>query len=220
MSEEDETKSLKVLMFDGEEESWPMWSVKHLAYASLKEYDELYEDDLSDDDYLALTSSDKIKYDKKNKKAYNSLIISMKDKVKFNVVKASKSSRFPRGDARLAWSSLEEKFEPQDGQSLIYLKQELTNNVLGDVEKDPDVWITSLCLQQEQLVDLNHVISEKDLILHILMNLPEEYNTTVESLEEKFAIDELDLKQLKLKIRGKYKRLNKNRSSEGNLYSK
>ena len=220
MSEEDKTKSLKVLMFDGEEESWPMWSVKHLAYASLKDYDELYEDDLSDDGYTALTSSNKISYDKKNKKAYNSLIISMKDKVTFNVVKAAKSSRFPRGDARLAWSSLEENFKPQDGQSLIYLKQEFTNNVLGDVENDPDVWITSLCLQQEQLGDLKHVISEKDLILHILMNLPEDYDTTVESLEEKFALDQLDLKELKLKIRGKYKRLNKNRSSEGNLYSK
>ena len=64
-------------------------------------------------------------------------------------MKIAKSDRFPRGDARLAWVTLEQKFEPGDGQTLIALKKEFTQLVLEDNE-DPDVWITDLLLLQEK----------------------------------------------------------------------
>ena len=211
-------KSIRVIMFDGSEESWPMWSAKHLTYASLKEYDEIYENYLSESSYLALSENDKGEFYRRNKKAYNSLIIAMKGAVTFNLVRIANSERFPRGDARLGWVTLEQKFEPGDGQTLIALKKEFTQLVLEDNE-DPDVWITDLLLLQEKMRDIGYTVSPEDMCLHILMNLLESYDSTVESLQDEFGDGRLTMKKLTLKIRAKYKLLQRSMVKKEEVFS-
>ena len=56
----------------------------------------------------------------------------------FGIVKASKSRYFPRGDAKMAWSKLENKFEPDDAQILIELKEEFMKCKLNYIDENPD----------------------------------------------------------------------------------
>ena len=48
---------------------------------------------------------------------------------------------------------------------------------------DPDIWIQGLEALRRKLEILGHKISEMDLIIHIMHNLPQEYETTVEFIE-------------------------------------
>jgi len=62
---------------------------------------------------------------------------------------------------------------------------------------------------------LGHSLSEMDLIIHILYNLPEEYSTTVEMIENDFELDLATLERVKVKLRIKFERINQSRVEHG-----
>jgi gag-polypeptide of LTR copia-type len=62
---------------------------------------------------------------------------------------------------------------------------------------------------------LGHSLSEMDLIIHILYNLPEEYSTTVEMIENDFELDLATLERVKEKLRIKFERINQLRVEHG-----
>ena len=62
---------------------------------------------------------------------------------------------------------------------------------------------------------LGHSLSEMDLIIHILYNLPEEYSTTVEMIENDFELDLATLERVKVKLRIKFERINQSRVTHG-----
>ncbi len=51
-------------------------------------------------------------------------------------------------------------------------------------EDDPDPWITKVESLKRRLWSLGVTISDEDVILHILRNIPREFATTIEICEE------------------------------------
>ena len=60
---------------------------------------------------------------------------------------------------------------------------------------------------------MSNDISNKNMMLHILNNLPEEYDTVVEAIEKKVndLVNLLTHRNLKSEIKLKYKRIKKNK---------
>ena len=82
----------------------------------MSDIDDIYMEDFN----LTQMSSDELKsHKKKVKKAYEMLVIACRDKVSFGLVKSTKSRDFPCRDAKLAWSKLENKLEPDDSRTMI-----------------------------------------------------------------------------------------------------
>jgi gag-polypeptide of LTR copia-type/Zinc knuckle len=88
--------------------------------------------------------------------------------------------------------------------------------VLPLVSHDPDVWIQSLENMKRRLQILGHPMSEMDLIIHILQNLPKEYETTLELLENDLENDVATLDRVKEKLRTKFEQLQRGKSMSDN----
>ena len=160
-------------------------------------------------DTEALTDDEKVKIRKANKAAYNALILACDDEVSFNIVDTSLTEDLPKGDAGVAWEALKNKFEPEDGASMIELKREFSGSTLKSGEDDPEEWLTSLDQLRARLTKMQAKMSDDDFMLHVLSNLPEEYDNTVENCEDGLKDGTLTLKVLKTRLRAKYKRLQK-----------
>ena len=106
----------------------------------------------------------------------------------------------------MAWMALERKYEPKDGQSKIKLKRELAQSKLESGE-DPEEWITQLLQKTARLVQLGGSFTEEDMMLHILCNLPEEFENTVENNEKALNDGTLMLEDLRSSLDSKFKRL-------------
>jgi hypothetical protein len=66
-------------------------------------------------------------------------------------------------------------------------------------------WIAELEQFQQLLTGVNSPISDEDMIIHILNNLPEEYETVMEAMERQ--IDILLLPELKEELQNKYEKI-------------
>ena len=121
-----------------------------------------------------MSSEEILSLEKMNKMGYNALILCCKDATSFLLVKNCKTLRFPKGDANMAWLQLKDKFEPDDGQTLIETKRAFANSKLEDVTTDPDDWITRLLDMVARLQELGSNVNENYLVLHIVYNLPKE----------------------------------------------
>ena len=83
--------------------------------------------------------------------AYAELLIACEENVCFGIVNSSRSEQLPEGDARLAWSNLVSKFEPNTKANLIQMKKEFVQNTLSSISQDPDQWIQSLEIMRRRL---------------------------------------------------------------------
>jgi gag-polypeptide of LTR copia-type len=101
---------------------------------------------------------------------------------------------------------LKAKFEPSKFMSLIALKKEFTLCCLSDSSLDPDIWIRELERIRRRLFLLGHLITNADLIIYILNNLPYDYENLVENLEDNLEAGDMDLDKLKSRLRAKFRR--------------
>ena len=99
----DTLKTIRVIPFSGKGEDWNRWSKTYLATATAKGYrDILKREDPNAEIDVNL-----------NIQAYNDLILSCQEEITFGIVDESVSETFPNGDARVAWSNLQSRFEPR-----------------------------------------------------------------------------------------------------------
>lgn len=193
-------KAIRVIPFSGKSEDWNRWSKTFLATTTAKGNREV----------IKPTGNNPGPADAdKNTAVYNDLILSCQDDITFGIVDESVSANHPDGDARIAWEKLREKFEPSTGAAKVQLKKEFHQLKLSSVDDDPDNWITQLELKRRRLKVLGADIQDEDLMLHILNNLPKQYETTVQLCEEDLSGNTLTLKGLKERIRARYTRLQK-----------
>ena len=99
--------------------------------------------------------------------------------ISFAIVEKLVTDDLPTGDANLAWKKLKKKFNPQTSANKLKFKRQFTKSSLTDWKQDPDNWITELDILQTQLEEIEHTISDKDFMIHILNNLPTEYKSKV-----------------------------------------
>ena len=199
-----EEKSLRIIVFKAKKAHWRVWSKKFQARGNRKGYKGLLTGKTKIPtiaQYEAASGKENpTKEDKEcirlwelNELAYEDLLLSIDGetkagKVAFNLVDNCVTDDQPEGNCKLAWERLVQKYAPKTAPSYVQLKKDFANSKL-DVEDDPDEWITDL---ERLKTEMNKVkiagktdMSEVDLILHTISNLPEEYEVTVSSLEDK-----------------------------------
>lgn len=235
MSEDNNTynKSVRIIRFSGKVAEWRIWSLKFLAYASVKGYKSIL---LGNDVIMSKQTFDAIdrntdegkelvatqeKLQKKNVEAYNALVLSLDDEVSLGAVETAITDEFPDGNAKQAWDNLLEIFEPKTRSNKVQLLREFTSSRLSDVNKNPDTWVDELLNISKRLKKAGVTKTDEDIIMHILGNLPKEYDTLVEILENDLDMspEEMTLEKIRLRLRARYQRLqndeaNNNSTSE------
>ena len=206
---------IRVLQFSGKESEWNMWSKKFLATARKRGYKSILENkeklpDASEDiDVSTAEGLAKTKVREANENAYTDLMLACVDDISFGIVEMSVTVEQPEGDARLAWKRLYDKYEPSTGASKIELKAEFAQLKLECVADDPDEWVTKLERIRHRLRTMKSIISEEDLLIHILNNLPKEYESTIETAEKDLNDGTLSIESLRTIMRARYNRMKK-----------
>ena len=208
-------KTVKVLVFKGGEDEFRMWNLKFLARARIKGYRKTLVGDAEipkSDEELDLTDAEgkkKSAIRKSNEMAYNDLLLSMEEEVCFGIVAEAVTEDLPEGDSSLAWKNLLSKYMPKTNANKIQLKREFNNSRMEDENKDPEVWLTELERLRQRLKGVKVEISDDDLVLHVLGNLPENYETVVAIAENQMetGTDGLTLENLKTMLRSKFQKL-------------
>jgi hypothetical protein len=150
--------------------------------------------------------------------AYAEVLIACKFDTCFGIINSSRNELMPDEDARLAWMNLTSIFDPKTKAILIQLKRQFLDIRLNDIGLDPDQWIQSLEGMQRKLRILGHQVTEIDIIIHILQNLPKEYENTVELLENNLENEVANLDRVKEKLRIKFEKIQQSKiNSEGAL---
>ena len=164
-----QSKAIRIIAFSGKQEDWNCWSKQFLATKMAKGHKEV------------LKPKDlKVKQDSNNNnKVYAHLMMACEDDVTFGIIEEAMLDEFPEGDARLAWTNLYKKFEPNTGGRKVRLKSKFQKTRLVDVRDNPDNWIRRLELIKRQLNVLGDKLDEEDLMLHILNNMPSKYKNVV-----------------------------------------
>ena len=100
--------------------------------------------------------------------------------------------------------------------SYFLLKKDFVNSKLSFLDTRPDEWMSEL---ESLRTKMNKIqirrkteMSEVDLIIHILSNLPEEYEVAVSELERKLKDDSIQLKMEDIRetLSSRYERIAKN----------
>ena len=203
-------KSIKVIPFDGKKSNFRQWTGKFLAASIVRGYNDILIGKVKAPiDSEVIKDDDKVrkKAQEDNQKAYTDLILSMEDKVAYAYVDGSKTDDITGGDAKLAWDRLQRKYRPKTNQQRVSLRLEFQQNTLKSWKVDPDEWITELEIQKVYLKEMGVAITEDELKLHIITNLPEEYDILTEQLEEN--MDTLDLEEIRERLIAKFEKIKK-----------
>ena len=83
----------------------------------------------------------------------------------------------------MAWEALKNNYEPDNGYTIIDLKQEFSASTLDSAENDPEEWLVRLEQLQTRLVSMGVTHKQDDLLLYIIRNLPKDYNNRVENCQ-------------------------------------
>ena len=200
MSEE---KSIRVISFSGKRSDWRVWSRKFLAVAEKRGYKKLLTG------ALELTSTSGTDDRQLGVNAYNDLLLAMNENISFGLVDEAKSVVCPDGDAAKAWQKLMKRFESKTSASKVKTMGQLHASRLTKKTKDPEVWISELELLRSRLTEMGTTVDDEFLILHILNNLPSDYDNVVENLEERVdsVTNPLGLEDVRQKLSEKYEKM-------------
>ena len=193
----DELKAIKVLKFTGKESEWDHWSEKFVALARARGFagillgteqapnaDEEIDRKKTDGSY-ELTEAErkeKKRLRQANGNAYINLQLSCED-LPYDLVSLAKTEELPDGCARDAWERLTSEYDLTEGEDKITLLTMFQQNQLEDVRTNITVWLTSMAIQVNKLMKLNHVLDEEHQITHILASLPREYSSVVDQVK-------------------------------------
>ena len=230
MSEDRESDYTK-LRFSGRKEDWPIWSTQFLALAQLKKFKRSLlgqelppdEDEDLDEDSSDAETRKKSKARTSNERAYSALTLTCSEPKSFRIIYNAKTPELPSGNASLAWARLKTRFEPKTGATLTQLKREFTQSKLQKGES-PDEWIErleSIRNTIEQILGKPH-IDETDMMLHIINNLPDDYEVIIDRVTKELSNNTLTLESLQEDLQEKYERMKtkKGGGKETAFYSK
>ena len=211
----DALKTIKVIAFNDEKRLFKMWQKKFEAAAKSRGYRKILDGTIKVPPDSQKPSANKpeekvlMQVRDLNEKAYSDLILSCEGEISFAIVDEAVTDDLPDGDARLAWINLEKKFMPKTSSTIVELKKMWAASQLKNARKDPDKWIQKLEIVRARLKKMNHTITDDDVLIHIVNNLPKEYDELVERLEEKIGADqdELTIDELRTKLNAKFRRL-------------
>ena len=207
---EAELKSTRVVPFSGKKEDWDMWQIKHVGRSRVR------------GTYGVLTGTEKVPFIAAGKAptasqeeiielniiAYNDLLQSCSEAISFNLVRTGVTNECPDGSAAQAWKNLCSKYSPNTVAEKIRLKKELQQLKLEHASDDPDVWLTKLELIRMKLIQFKAGVSDDDLMMHVLNNLPSDYNQLIVTMEYMMSKDELDMNNMREMLNLAFSRMN------------
>ena len=96
---------------------------------------------------------------------------------------------------------MKDKYAGKTTPSLLRLKRDLMKCSLKDGKDDPDVWITKLedyrARINEIVTDAADKMTDKEMMLHILNNVPKDYDIEVSKFEDKLENGTLTLETIR-----------------------
>ena len=220
-------KTIRIIDFKDDRDEFRMWSKKFLSLAGLRKYrnvlmgeTEVPKHDLVLDETDAVQKK-LIEARKANNNAYNDLVLACSGDIGFAIVDEATSEDLPDGDARLAWINLEKKFQPSTSANKVQLRKEFNASKLNSWSQDPDEWITKLEIKRKRLIKMGTEINDEDLMIHILNNLPSEYDNVAEAMERRLddVIKPLEIGELRDELVMKFNRIKKNKGLNGDTNS-
>jgi len=93
----------------------------------------------------------------------------------------------PGGDAAMALTRLKDKYAPKLTPRKLESCREFQVSKLKNSNQDPKNWITYLEGLRVKLKDLGSMMTNEDIIVHILKNLADDYKVQLSKLEEKLG---------------------------------
>ena len=99
------------------------------------------------------------------------------------------------------------KYKPKTVQSKAEKKLEFAQSILTDWTKDPDKWLDELERIRVDFELMKSNISNEDFKIHVLNNLPKEYESIIKNLIPDISI--LDIDDMCEELQAKYNRLMK-----------
>ena len=210
-------RSIRTIQFSGKTKDWRMWSKQFLALSGKREYKDILLGTVSpppDSDVLDLSTDAgkaKLAARKANDNAYHDLILANQTKVAFNIIDKSISTDLPNGYAFAAWKNLTSKYDSKSTVKAVTLSEQYNSSKLNNTKTDPETWIVYLEILQSRLNDMKYQVSDNHLMIHILLNLPEEYDTLVETMEKELnnSTDPLTIEGMKERLHAKWERMNR-----------
>ena len=210
-----ETKTIRVISFRGKAKDYRMWARKFISLASIKGYKgvmtgkEKPPGHLVDINESTKDRKEKLRLRDMNERGYSELLLSVSDEVTFRIIDGARSTDLPEGCLMTAWNKIERKFVPKTNATMVKLVKEFGEMSLADVKKDPDEWITEIEFIRARLTAVGKVKDDKDVMIHILNNLPVEYENTVEVLERRLddTLDPLSIEILREELALKFEKI-------------
>jgi hypothetical protein len=146
-----------------------------------------------------------------NSKAYGDLMLCFMDDVNFGIVEDATTENLELGCACTAWKNLCNRHDPNTAATLVQLKKEFATHKLKKVSVDPEVWITELEVLRRRLKACGHVLTDDDIIIHVISNMPRDYDAICDQLENELGDEDLKKKvaiqEVKNRLRNKYNKL-------------
>ena len=165
-------KSIRVLAFTDRKEDWYEWSNKFRAIAEEKGYDEIMDGTAIPPDEsrnLATIIDNDLRERLEdlrhaNKIGYRDLSLATTG-ASYAMVGEAKSTSLPKGDLRLAWQKLMEKWDPKESEDKMDLLEKFRTNKLDDIRTDPIDWLTELERNIRELREVGHIVTDDDFLL-------------------------------------------------------
>ena len=119
------------------------------------------------------------------KEGFEELILSIDTrtaagKVSICIIQGCKQKDYTNGNALKAWKHLYDKYIYNSAPTLLKINRKLAKSRLKKYTKDPEEWITELEELSNRLEDMGSIMSDEDLVIHILNILSSEYELQVE----------------------------------------
>lgn len=142
-------KSIRIISWSsGNEKDWKMFATKQLAKAQLNGYKKHLLGQATiprhDKTLNPTTNAEEIKNREMNDIAYANLLLSMEDETAWNLVNNAKTAELPDGDAALAWTKLNDLYEPKTVLLEFDLSEMFGKCKLKSNASKPDNWFTYL----------------------------------------------------------------------------
>ena len=151
------------------------------------------------------------------------MILANAHHVAFNIVDKEVTTDIPYGDSQKAWIDLGNNYNSKNSTAIVQLSNQFINSKLSNMTDDPEEWIVEIKILQARLDQMGYQISEKHLLIHILYNVPEKYESVVEA-DKKFLMDTtnmLDVETLKTHLHNKWVKFGlRSRTYDDNVNSK
>ena len=93
-----------------------------------------------------------------NKVAYHDLILENPNKVAFNLINKSVTTKLLDGSAPLVWKKLSAKYDSHSSMTVVELSKQFKDSKLTSLSIDPDDWIVELEILKACLADMKYLI--------------------------------------------------------------